>query len=381
MPAAASAQDSRAGTIIAEQAEKATRLAPRVPSTAERMIDTLRRATIEDPSGFYPYFGSVYSGGGFTVGAGYRQFLGDRAHWNVAGLISAKRYKLVEASALFPGLREGRLDVRTNVGWRDATQVPYHGLGIESPTDAPAAFRMQQGFAGVELRSRPHRYARLAAGVTLESFELTEPTGLLPPVDDVFSPSTAPGVGVDPTYVHTMLSAGVDSRPAVDYARRGGFYELALHRYGDRDDVYTFSRLDAEAIQHLPILRENWVVSLRGQLQTTLDDSDQVPFFLLPSLGSGSTLRGYASWRFRDRHAVLTSAEFRWIPSRLMLDMALFYDAGMVAPELDRITTGGFVSNFGIGVRFHGPATTPLRIELARGQEGTRLVFAASAAF
>ena len=57
-----------------------------------------------------------------------------------------------------------------------------------------------------------------------------------------------------------------------------------------------------------------------------------------PSLGSGSTLRGYSSWRFRDRHAVLLSGEWRWIPSRLALDMALFYDAGMVAPRLDAIT-------------------------------------------
>ena len=30
-------------------------------------------------------------------------------------------------------------------------------------------------------------------------------------------------------------------------------------------------------MQHIPILRENWVVSLRGRLETTLDDEDQVP--------------------------------------------------------------------------------------------------------
>ena len=35
----------------------------------------------------------------------------------------------------------------------------------------------------------------------------------------------------------------------------------------------------------------------------------------------------------------------------------------------------------GVGVRFHGPLATPLRIELANGREGMRLVFAGSAAF
>src|SRR4029450_8858784 len=101
-------------------------------------------------------------------------------------------------------------------------------------------------------------------------------------------------------------------------------------RYSDRADTLSFDRLDAQVVQHLPILRENWIVSLRGQLQTTLDDADQVPYFLLPSLGSGSTLRAYTSWRFRDRHSLLFSGEWRWIVNRTFLDMAFFYDAGKV---------------------------------------------------
>ena len=64
------------------------------------------------------------------------------------------------------------------------------------------------------------------------------------------------------------------------------------------DDTYSFDRLDAEIVQHIPILRENWVISLHGLLQTTLDDDDTVPYFLLPSLGSGSTLRGYSAGAF-----------------------------------------------------------------------------------
>ena len=50
----------------------------------------LEREFLEDPSGFYPFFGSVYSGGGFTLGAGYRRFYGDRTHADVKGLYSLK---------------------------------------------------------------------------------------------------------------------------------------------------------------------------------------------------------------------------------------------------------------------------------------------------
>ena len=134
----------------------------------------------------------------------------------------------------------------------------------------------------------------------------------------------------------TSASAAFDWRPAAGYARRGGLYQVTHHRYDDRDDTYSFDRLDAEIVQHIPVLRENWVISLHGRMESTLDDDDQVPYFLLPSLGSGSTLRAYSSWRFRDRHTLLMSGEWRWIPNRLALDMAFFYDAGMVAPRLER---------------------------------------------
>ena len=140
-------------------------------------------------------------------------------------------------------------------------------------------------------------------------------------------------------------------------------------------------RLDADVVQHLPIFRDVWVLSFHGRVETTLDDDDVVPYFLLPSLGSGRTLRAYRSWRFRDRHSILGQAEFRWIPNRLGLDMALFYDAGKVTSRREDLDFEGLKSDWGIGVRFHLPAYTFLRLEAARGSDGWKLVFASSAAF
>ena len=75
------------------------------------------------------------------------------------------------------------------------------------------------------------------------------------------------------------------------------------------------------------------------------------------------------------------SGEFRWIPNRLGLDMALFYDTGKVAHQWDDLSFRGLKSDVGIGVRFHTPIATPLRIEVAKGSEGFNLVFSANAAF
>ena len=63
---------------------------------------------------------------------------------------------------------------------------------------------------------------------------------------------------------------------------------------------------------------------------TDIDDTEAIPYFMLPSLGGGKTLRGFPDFRFRDRHRLVMNAELRWTPARF-LDMAVFYDTGKVA--------------------------------------------------
>lgn len=376
----AAAQDTRETLIVAEQQKKAGELRPYEPAPVERWAVALRREFLDEPSGFYPLFASVYSGGGLTLGGGYRQFYGDRTHWDVQGLYSVNGYKLIQLSTDSWGHAADRVDLHARAGWRDATEVAFYGLGIDSP-DVRSDFRMKQAYVGGNAVARPGAFTVFGAGIMYEDYTIEEPTGTHPWVEDVFSSDTAPGIGVSPAYFHTMLSGGIDWRPSPGYARRGGLYEIRYHNYADRDEVFSFDRLDGEIVQHLPILRENWVISLRGLVQTTLDDDDQVPYFLLPALGSGSTLRAYPSWRYRDRHSLLINGELRWIPNRLGLDMAVFYDLGKVTPRWDDLSLDGLKSNVGIGVRFHSPFATPLRIELAHGRQGLHLVFAGSAAF
>jgi hypothetical protein len=379
VPALAGAQDSRAEAIAAEQRSKATQLAPYQPHWAEQLLINLRKTVIEQPSGIYPYLHSVYSGGGFTLGAGTRRFTGDRTHWSVAGLYSVKRYALITTNVESPGHWKGRLDLHGFALWSDATQVAYHGVGIDTPAAQVAGFRRQQAAAGGGVTIQTYRHLRFTVAASYEDYAIEESTDGRPTV--AAADPGAPGAGAAPSYLRSTLTAAYDWRPAADYARRGGLYQISRHHYGDKDGPYGFDRFDAEVVQHVPILRENWIVSLRGRLESTLGDDTEVPYFMLPSLGSGSTLRAYSSWRFRDRHAALFNAELRWVVNRLALDFAFFYDAGMVAPAYDAIALRSFVDNVGIGARFHGPGRTPLRIEFAHGHEGPRIVFAASAAF
>ena len=61
--------------------------------------------------------------------------------------------------------------------------------------------------------------------------------------------------------------------------------------------------------------------------------------------------------------------------------MAIFVDAGQVAHDRREFDLDSFDVAWGIGARFHGPAFNALRIEVARGREGFRFIFAGSQPF
>jgi hypothetical protein len=377
----AAGQDTRAGSIAAAQAAKAGQLEPYVPGKTERLAAAVKRQLVETPQGFYPWLDSVYSGGGLTLGAGYRRFYGDRTSWDARGLYSVKQYTRMELSTDAIGISKGRLDLHLVGGWRDATEVSFYGVGGDTAADAKSNFRLKQAFAGGAFHGRGPGAFVFDVAMTYEDFSLESGQGASPSIEDAYTAATAPGLGDNPAFAHGTWSGGFDTRPSPGYARRGGLYALAYDTYFDAAGTYTFDRLQAEVVQHVPILRETWVVSLHGVARTTLGDEQTVPYFLLPALGSGSTLRAYPSWRFRDRHSLLLSGEWRWVPNRMFLDMAIFYDAGKVTARREDLNFDHLKQNFGVGVRFHGPLTTPLRIDVARGSEGVNVVFSGAAPF
>jgi hypothetical protein len=378
--AAAEAQDTRTAEITAKQKEKAAKSAPYQPSGFEKFMIRLEENFASPPNGFYPEFGGVYPGGGFTPGVGYRRFYARNAVWDIKVQYSVRNYKQIEVGTRTPWHGRGRWNLGVRTGWLDAPQVGYFGLGMVDDAER-ANFRLSQGYAVINAGIRPTSWTRLEGEVAYDDYTTEEGRGRHPSIETIYSPLTAPGLFSEPTFLRGQGTAAIDWRTSPGYSRKGGYYGVTLVNYSDVDDTFSFQRLDGEIIQHLPLLRETWVISLRGRVQTILDDNDLVPFFLLPQLGSGRTLRAYSTGRFRDRHSILTSAEFRWIPNRIALDMALFYDAGKVTARREDLDFEQLESNWGIGARFHGPTTTVLRIEAAHGKEGWHLVFSTSAAF
>ena len=375
---------SRAELIAGQQAAKARNLRPRRANRAEALVRFVEEQFISGSLHWHPFFESAYLGGGFTLGAGYLKYVSAYNSLDVRGSLTLQGYKRVEAEFRAPRLLGRRAQFTAVGGWREATEVGFFGLGTAATSpDDRSLYSFSQPYGSARLEVRPTRGALVVAGgVELSEWRQSGADGASPSVDEVYTPDDLPGLGGSPTYLHTHATVGFDRRQAgAGYARRGGYYAVTLRDYADRGGPYSFRQVDYDVIQHVPILRDAWVVSLRGRVETTYERAGEVvPFFMLPGIGGGSSLRGYSSWRFRDRHSLLLSAEWRVLVNSFV-DTVMFYDAGKAVARRGDLDLRGLKSDFGIGLRMHGPAATPVRIELARSNEGLRLVFGASAAF
>lgn len=372
--------DTRTSVVSEAQAAKAAELHPYAPGKAEAYLD---RVEIILTTGvrFHPYFESAYSGGGFTLGAGYRTYVGSYNTVDVRGSITPSGYKRVEGEFLAPRLMGRRATLSLIGGWREATQVGFYGIGLSNSSEDRSNYGFTQPYGRATLTARPKGPVLLRGGAEISQWRQTPGTGGEPSVETIYTPEALAGLNARVTYIHSQGTVGFDSRASPGYARRGGFYGVTFHNFVDRDSLYGFTQTDYEALQHIPVLREAWVLSLRGFVSTTGTKGDQqIPFFMLPSVGGGSSLRAFSSWRFRDRNSMVMEAEWRVMVNRFF-DTAVFYDAGKVTAHARDLDLTDLKSGYGIGMRFHSPLSTPLRIDVAHGNEGFSVVWAASAVF
>jgi outer membrane protein assembly factor BamA len=373
---------TRQGVIEEEQAKKEPTLHPYTVNTAERIMNKVQDALTGSTQKFHPWFESAYSGGGFTLGLGYAQFVSAYNTLDVRASYTIKQYKRVEAEFHAPRLfnRRGKLTVLG--GWREATEVGFYGFGTNTSVDDRANYAFQQPYGSALLTIEPtRRYLEFIGGVELTQWKQEPGQGSAPSIDDVYAPGFLPGQNAKINYLHTQGGIALDGRTSPGYSRRGAYLGVTLHDYQDSDDRYGFQMMNYEGIGYLPILRETWVIALHGRVQTADEKNGQlIPFFMLPALGGGSSLRGYSSWRFRDKNSLLLQAEWR-IPASRYFDTAFFYDAGKVTERTSDLDFDGLKTNWGVGFRFHSPFATPLRIEFAKSKEGRQFIFSSSASF
>ena len=119
------APTTRTDTIAAAQSEKAKDLQPYVGNKGERFVNALEASVIGGGMKWHPFFESALAGGGFTLGAGYRQHVSSYNSVDLRGSFTVKGYTRLEAEFLAPRLFDRR--ART-VG--DGGLAPGHSGGL-----------------------------------------------------------------------------------------------------------------------------------------------------------------------------------------------------------------------------------------------------------
>jgi hemolysin activation/secretion protein len=97
-----------------------------------------------------------------------------------------------------------------------------------------------------------------------------------------------------------------------------------------------------------------------------------VPFYLLPYVGGGDTVRSFREFRFRDENAGVFGAELRH-KVHPMAHVAAFVDFGKVARDWQDINPHHVKNAYGIGLRGGSDDKTYVRFDVAHGDGGTRV--------
>ena len=329
--AAQAAQPSTRTSLIEQaQAEKAA-LQPYNRARRKNALDYAENYLLSGQLNWHPFFDSAYSGGGFTLGARLPaarrllQLLDLRGSYHVLRLQADRG-----GSSSRRRCSAGRRRCRSSAGGGRRPRSASTASGSRHNRGEPDQLRLQAAvrIGGARAPAVSQRPAVCAVASRFRNGSRRQERERAVRSRPSTRPRPLAGLGAKPTYLHSQGTVGIDWRPAPGYARRGGFYGVTFHDFADTDSQFGFTQVDYE-VDPAPSAAARGVgavVSWPGR-DDALKDDQQIPFFMLPALGGGSTLRGFSSWRFRDRNSLLLQAEWRIIVNRF-LDMAVFYDAG-----------------------------------------------------
>jgi outer membrane protein assembly factor BamA len=338
----------------------------------ERMLDA--------PRGIYARLGGIGEGAGFGVGPAFR-YNTTRFDFKTSAAASMKTYFIGEASLRFPGtighneyMRPRGLYLELYGRRRDFPQEDFFGLGPDSQASQRSNYAQRDNFGAI---TAGFERGLLQTGVGVGYLEASIGAGTdtrMPSSTEIFGPEEIPGAADRLTFlvIQPFLEFATVDRAVHD--RSGGIYRVSAAQYRDqKGDRYSFVRWEADVRHYFSFGKDTRTIALRASAASARPDAGQeVPFYLQPTLGGARSLRGYRTFRYRDRAAVLLQAEYRWRINEFVTG-ALFYDTGAVGASPDEL--GRFERNYGIGLRAGNRMGSAFRIDFAfGGREGNRLL-------
>ncbi len=352
-----------------------------VPSWGAAIIDSFSKPV-------HPVIGGVASGGGLGFGVGYDS--AENTQWFQAAeaMVTVRRFWSLEGEIGRRSMSR-RSQIAAFGGVRHMPRLDYFGLGSKSSFDNRSAFRLRETTFGTRgwFRATP----AVRVGGSIAAYIPDSGRGASPSVrsiEEVFERASIPGFDAEPMFgryrgfvelVHPTLS---EPAALVESDTYRGAYQLAFESARDLDTGrHNFHRWETEVQQRIPGLRPGHRLTLHGFVAATNTGSD-VPYYMLYTLGGAgglksfrpdllgtdgtrATLRGFRSYRFRDRNLVLMQAEYR-IPVHKYVHTTVFVDAGQVAPRTSELFKE-LRANTGFSLGFVRKGRTVGRVDVGFG--------------
>jgi outer membrane protein assembly factor BamA len=319
--------------------------------------------------GFHPLLGGMGKGSGFGFGTSYD--ITDKL--KASAQVSMRGYQKYEVAFATPRFLSDRLFAEVRTSYRSNTADAFYGLGNDTREETRTHYGLKDqsvaGLVGIRLAKD------VKAGVHAGLVNLTVDRGSSsrsPSIGDVFELASLSAFDTKLTFVRTGAFFDVDTRDEPGNPRDGGRYLAKWNSYKDRSlGLYDFNQFDVDVQRYIPFFNQRRVIALRAKTTLTRTDNDQkTPFYLLPTLGGSEDLRGFSDFRFRDRNMVVLNAEYRW-EAFSGLDLALFADAGQVAPKVSEFRMRDMHTAGGFGFRFNTAKKVFYRVDVGFSREGT----------
>jgi Omp85 superfamily domain len=258
----------------------------------------------------------------------------------------------------------------------DAPQLEYYGPGPGSSIHNRTNFRKEDTLFNFRFWLGAHRHLAPACRFG----ELLQHVGpgtnrRLATTQSVFGPDEAPGIDVQSNFLIGGCSAQLDFRDVPENPQKGTYVEGRYDRYyAQSHDQFSFHRFSALAEQYVSFLNQKRVIAMRAKTDLSLHSGDQaVPFYLQPTLGSDTDLRGFRRYRFYDENSIALSAEYRW-EINTGFDMALFVDFGKVFHRPGELSLSGMERSAGFGLRFRSrKSLASARLDTGFSREGVQV--------
>jgi len=301
-------------------------------------------------------------------------------------------------------LQEERSFWRARAEYSRTLTRRFFGLGPDSNADDETSYtdELVELGGGLSLAlPRPGSDWVLDVGARMELHELSAgEVGGQPSTDDAFPEIFEDAESRDLGW----LVAGIayDTRDSQLNPYSGWHVELQgeLAAVQSNGEVGSRVRLEASHVLPLPGLFHSGgtpdeehpptdVLALAARLDQAGGD---LPFFALPSLGGGDTLRGFIAGRFRGDSSWTTAAEYRfWLLPRGIpitrsvrierVGLALFAEAGAVANHFQALARSDVRWSAGIGGRLTLERQAPFRVDVGFSSEGVEVTAGFGLAF